>query len=163
MRMSVWSSYVCSSDPILVRARFLHRLAESGKPFWLLDIKVRIAERLLVPHDWRFRFFNGSGQQFVIPLILVAELRLLPWRWWRRARVLPGSRFPCVTSPAFRLPILIAASDDVHMATAIQTQSHRHRAIQKVPVMADDQHCAVIVGNHFLQQIEGFKVKVIGR
>src|SRR3546814_3163227 len=45
---------------ILVRARFLHRLAERGKPFWLLDIKVRIAERLLIPHDLRFQFFRSE-------------------------------------------------------------------------------------------------------
>src|SRR3546814_20926630 len=88
MRISDWSSDVCSSDlfkaspftlaaqrfchfsqfepalfsSILVRARFLHRLAERGKPFWLLDIKVRIAERLLIPHDLRFQFFDEIGR-----------------------------------------------------------------------------------------------------
>ena len=49
------------------------------------------------------------------------------------------------------------------MAAAVQPQRDRYRPVQKITVMADDQHRALIIANHFLQQIKRFQIKVVGR
>ena len=49
------------------------------------------------------------------------------------------------------------------MAAAIQTQRDGHGAVQEIAIMADDQHGAVIIGDHLLQQIKRFEVEIVGR
>ena len=39
----------------------------------------------------------------------------------------------------------------------------RHRPVEEVAVVADDQHRAVIIGDHFLQQVERLQVEIVGR
>ena len=64
---------------------------------------------------------------------------------------------------SFPDPVFIAAGDNVDLARAVEAERDRHRAVEEVAVMADDQHRAVIIGNHFLQQIERFEIEVVSR
>ena len=60
-------------------------------------------------------------------------------------------------------PILVAAGDDVDLARAVEPERDRHRAVEEVAVVADDQHRAVVIGDHFLEQVERLEVEVVGR
>ena len=60
-------------------------------------------------------------------------------------------------------PILIASGDDIDLARPVEPKRHGHRPVEKVPVVADDQDRAFIVGDHFLQQVERLQIEVVGR
>jgi len=57
-------------------------------------------------------------------------------------------------------PILVAAGDDVHLAGSIETKRDRHRSIEKVAIVANDQHRAVIIGDHLLEQVQRLEVEI---
>ncbi len=50
-----------------------------------------------------------------------------------------------------------------YLALSFKGQNRGHRPVQKIPVMADDQHRAIIGGYHLLQQIDGLHIQIIGR
>ena len=63
---------------------------------------------------------------------------------------------------AFCHPVGIATGDDIDLARTIEAKRQSHRPVEKVAVMADDQHGAVIIGNDLLQEVERFQIEVIG-
>src|SRR3546814_6202656 len=61
---------------------------------------------------------------------------------------------------ALCLPVGIAAGDDIDLARAVEAEGHGDGAIEEVAVVADQQHGSVIVGDHFLEQVERFEIEV---
>jgi len=80
-----------------------------------------------------------------------------------RFRSFGRSFWPLGERLTLRCPILISARDHIDAARPIKAQRHGDSAVEKVAIMADDQNSALVIGDHFLQQIERFKVKIIGR
>ena len=60
-------------------------------------------------------------------------------------------------------PILVTAGDDVDAARPVEPERDRHRAVEEVAVVADDQDGAFIVRDDFLQEVERLEVEVVGR
>jgi hypothetical protein len=69
----------------------------------------------------------------------------------------------CGRAVALGFPVGIAARDDIDLARPVEAQRERHRAVEEVAVVADDQHGAFIIGDHFLQQVERFEIEIVGR
>ena len=57
----------------------------------------------------------------------------------------------------------VAARVLEHPALSVEQDGRRHQPFDEVTVVADQQHCAFVVGDHFLQQVEGLQIKVVGR
>ncbi len=69
-------------------------------------------------------------------------------------------------SAALREHIVIAAHifrPLTFRAGRVGRNDRRHRPVEKATVMADDEEGPLIVGDEFFQQIERFKVEIIGR
>ena len=60
-------------------------------------------------------------------------------------------------------PILVAAGDDVDLARSVEPERDRHRPVEEVAVVADDQDGAFVIGDDFLQEVESLEVEVVGR
>src|SRR4051812_12565897 len=105
---------------------------------------------------------DAIGQEVVVALVLVAELgSRLRWRGLARS---PSTALRAVPLPCkcrggfgapFPLPILVAAGDDIDLAGAVEAERDGHRPVEEIAVVADDEDGAVIVGDHFLEQVEG--------
>ena len=50
-----------------------------------------------------------------------------------------------------------------NFAICFKCQNPCYGTIQKIAVMADNQHGAIIIGDHLLQQVNGFHIQIIGR
>ena len=115
-------------------------------------------------------------QPVEVALVLVAELPVPRRRPGSRRRAVLGcSALRSALGPGLRRgrrrmlavplphPILIAAGDHIDLARPVEPERHRHRPVEEVAVVADDQHRPVIIGDHFLQQVERFQIEIVGR
>ena len=88
------------------------------------------------------------------------------WRSGLGSRVRFRTRPVCsgaVRFIALSNPILVAAGDDIDLARPIEPERDRHGPVEEVAVVADDQDRALVIGDHLLEQVERFKVEVVGR
>ena len=126
-------------------------------------------ERGFVGGDLALQPLDLARQPVEVALVLVGEFSFPGAgggaRFSAVALRAPGLR-PSPGNGAARLalrPILVAAGDDVDLARAVEAERDGHRLVEEVAVVADDQHRAVIIGDHFLQQVERLEVEVVGR
>src|SRR6476620_3429806 len=84
--------------------------------------------------------------------------RSAPWPCFRTGLRRGSMRFITLTDP-----VLVAAGDEVDLARSIEAERDRHRAVEEVAIVTDDQHRPVIISDDFLQQVESLEVEVVGR
>jgi hypothetical protein len=65
--------------------------------------------------------------------------------------------------PALPLPILVAAGDDVHLARSVEAERDGDGPIEEVAIVADDKDRALIIGDHFLEEVQRLEVEIVGR
>ena len=94
----------------------------------------------------RLELYGADGVESIIPneLLITQSVNHHTYSNTKVSVVIPsGSSTP----PS---PILIAAGDDVDASRSVEPQRHRHRAVEEVAVVADDQHRPLIIRDHFL-------------
>ena len=119
--------------------------------------------------DFGLQLCDGLGQRFQRVLFVEIQPAL------RAAEDAPPDSLPCARRlrpfTAFALQIGAALRQHVGIAAGIFDPAavafrHDHRghdAIEEVAVMADQDHGALVVAEHFLQHVEGFEIEIVGR
>src|SRR5689334_19670893 len=59
-------------------------------------------------------------------------------------------------------PVLVAPRNDIDLARPVEAERDRHRAVEEVAVVADDEDGAVVVGDHLLKQVKGLQIEIVG-
>src|SRR6478672_5081065 len=132
-------------------------------------IEIGVVEHILLPRDLGLQLFDRLRQR----LQRVLFIKIQPALWCcRRRSSQPG--FPAVVGcslhwlalqvgAALRQHIAVAAGIFDPAPVAFRHDYRCYDTIEEVAVMADQDHRAVVVAQHFLQHVEGFQVEVVGR
>ncbi len=129
--------------------------------------QVGIGQNVLASHDRLVELFDPRGQQFVVALVLVAELGARGGRGrallGRLTNALGACRLGRGAFAALRDPVLVTAGHHVDRPAAVQPQRQRDSAVEEIAIVADDQHGTFIIRDHFLQQVECLEIEIVGR
>ena len=118
-----------------------------------------------LPLQGRLLFFQRldlSGQRLQLALLFVTELaarRRDRCRNWRRRHFFRLRRLALFLNakqtwrPALAQPVLVAADVLAHPAVALEHQSAGHHVVEERPVVADHQHRALEVEQHFAERL----------
>src|SRR3546814_14639039 len=94
MRISYWSSDVCSSDlpavfrPRLFRAQFIELSRQCRKPRMVAREQAAVGQVAFDPRHFLFDRLDQAGRHVVIAPVLVAQLLAFGRRgWWGGAKV----------------------------------------------------------------------------
>src|SRR5436190_9425398 len=124
----------------------------------LVDDGPKLRDLLLEPLDL-------IGQGVELALQLVRKL----------ARRLPRTRVPAVGSTRLRRrvddgeramalePIAVAARVTAHFAVILEHERARDDRVEEIAVVADDEQCAVVFDEAFLERFQRLNIEVVGR
>ena len=142
--------------------------ARLGEALGVAGVEGPVGELVLQRRDFGGERLDASGQGFERVLVLEGELARRGARGGLRLRRLgrgglPGGRLRGHARAALGDHVAVAAGVFDEAAVAFRHDDGGGDAIEEVAVVADQQHGAGIIGQHFLEHVEGFEVEIVGR
>src|SRR3954471_16201305 len=151
--------------------QFLLRLRQSVgslvEALAILAEEIGVVKEALLLGDLGLQLGDGLGQRF--QRVLLVEGQPSSRAAGRRDGSLLSRLFDGLRSRALHVGaalgqhVGIAAGIFEPASVALGHDHGRHHAVEKIAIVADQDHGALVVAEHFLEDVEGLQVKVVGR
>ena len=162
-------------EPLLLRRGDLQlQLAERGGGFFesgaVARIEMRIVELCLQRIHFGLQRGDGLRQRLERVLVLEHQAPLGGRRLGNDRRRFFGRflrlllrRLPRQIGAALRQHVAIAAGIFDPAAIALRHDHAAHQTVEKIAIVADEQHGPGIVGQHVLEHVQRFHIEIVGR